>query len=117
MREAEKEEGIGGGIVVWRDEQALVETYLHNDTKKNDHKCVLCQIHFPPPTCTNKNTHHSTKKTHTHTITSNNNTEKPEPCAYFTLRVNGNEIPQWMSADVFDTNSHFPICCLIEHDE
>lgn len=22
-----------------------------------------------------------------------------------------------MSADVFDTNSHFPICCLIEHDE
>lgn len=37
--------------------------------------------------------------------------------AYSTLWVNGNKIPQWMSADVFDTNSHFPICCLIEHDE
>lgn len=40
-----------------------------------------------------------------------------ENSAYFTFRVNGNKIPQWMSADVFDTNSHFPICCLIEHDE
>lgn len=37
--------------------------------------------------------------------------------AYSTLWVNGNKIPQWMSADVFDTNSHFPICCLIGHDE
>lgn len=60
---------------------------------------------------------HSTNTKTTHTITSNKNTEKPEPCAYFTLGVNGNEIPWWMSADVFDTNSHFPICCLIEHDE
>lgn len=43
--------------------------------------------------------------------------KKLENSAYFTFRVNGNKIPQWMSADVFDTNSHFPICCLIEHDE
>lgn len=43
--------------------------------------------------------------------------KKLKNSAYFTFGVNGNKIPQWMSADVFDTNSHFPICCLIEHDE
>lgn len=54
----------------------------------------------------------------THTITEKEGGGKKQQAgAYFTLRVNGNKIPWWMSADVFDTNSHFPICCLIEHDE
>lgn len=59
----------------------------------------------------------ATTRTQIHTIAEREGGKKQQAHAYFTPRVNGNKIPWWMSADVFDTNSHFPICCLIEHDE
>lgn len=90
--------------------------------RKTPQICSLPE-EFSPPLFTNRETRSARRRQHTpkHTITKEGEGgkggEKQQACAYFTLWVNGNKIPWWMSADVFDTNSHFPICCLIEHDE